>query len=104
MLAAVQERTREIGLKKAVGATGREIMAQFLIESTSVSPMGTITGVTAGFLSIAVLARILGADPSCQALAYSVFGSVALGVINGIVSGFAPRVRQAARSGHGNEI
>jgi putative ABC transport system permease protein len=93
MLAAVQERTREIGLKKAVGATGREIMAQFLIESTSISLMGAITGVATGFLSITVLTRILGAEPSYEALAYSVFGSVLLGVITGIVSGFTPARR-----------
>ena len=54
MLAAVRERTTEIGLRKAVGATDRMIMAQFLLESVCISLLGVAIGSLVGLLTIDV--------------------------------------------------
>jgi putative ABC transport system permease protein len=49
MLATVTERTREIGIRRALGATRRHIVAQFLVETISLSIVGGLTGVVGGY-------------------------------------------------------
>lgn len=60
MLVSVTERTREIGIRKAVGAKGRDIMMQFLIESMVLSLVGGVVGVILGQLGANILARLAG--------------------------------------------
>jgi len=58
MLVAVNERTREIGLRKAVGATEKNIQAQFLIEAATVTILGGVVGIIFGFLISALVAGV----------------------------------------------
>jgi putative ABC transport system permease protein len=59
MLVAVNERTKEIGLAKALGATKKSIRAQFLFESIIISLFGAITGIISGVLLGNVVALLL---------------------------------------------
>jgi putative ABC transport system permease protein len=93
MLVSVRERTREIGLRKAIGARERDILAQFLIEALTISSSGGLIGLLAGVL-VALIANISG-----QARAIVSFGSVALAlgfaVAIGLFFGIEPARRAA---------
>jgi len=94
MLVSVRERTREIGIRKAIGARARDILSQFLIEALTLSLLGGLIGIGIGLLVSAAIARFAGwaftVDPQTIALA-TVFSLVV-----GIVFGVWP-ARQAAR-------
>jgi len=86
MLVSVTERTREIGIRKAVGAKRRDILWQFLIEAVALSIMGGLIGIGFGW-AIASFVNTLGAFHtvvSAQAVALSVGFSLAVGLFFGI--------------------
>jgi putative ABC transport system permease protein len=91
MLVAVAERTREIGVRKALGARRRDILSQFLVESTTLAVLGASLGVAVGF----GLARLIAAlSPLPTAVeAWSVVVAVVVGGGVGIVSGVYPASR-----------
>jgi putative ABC transport system permease protein len=94
MLVSVRERTREIGLRKALGARESDILTQFMIEALTISLVGALIGLTLGIL-IAVVVNLTGlmtAVPSVSAAALSVGFAMAIGLFFGI----AP-ARSAAR-------
>lgn len=95
MLVGVAERTREIGLRKAIGASNHNILEQFLIESLLVSLAGGLIGYSAGVAIALVVGRILDFVPG---LGWEV-AAVALGlsVVVGIVFGLYPAIRAARK-------
>ncbi len=85
MLVSVTERTREIGIRKSLGATGRAIMSQFVIEAGTVSGVGGILGIILGSVLAIIFGNLLGltAVPSLGAIAIAFGVSVGIGVLFG---------------------
>jgi putative ABC transport system permease protein len=93
MLVAVAERTREIGVRKSLGARRRDILAQFLFESSTLSLIGAGVGIIAG----AVLALLITkfSPMPVNIVPWSIGLAVVLGAGVGIVSGVYPAMRAA---------
>ena len=94
MLMSVSERTREIGIRKAVGARSRDIERQFLAESIALAIAGGVIGVIGGW-AFATLVAAVSPLPA-RISAWSVFLAVTLGATVGVVFGVYP-ARRAAR-------
>ncbi|MBA4071813.1 MAG: hypothetical protein C0497_08275 [Gemmatimonas sp.] len=93
MLVAVAERTREIGIRKALGATRADILSQFLIEAATLSAIGAAIGIGFG---IALAKAVAAFTPLPAAVAiWSIFAALALGAGVGIVAGVYPASRAA---------
>ena len=93
MLASVLERTREIGVRRAIGATRRDIRSQFVIESFAISFLGGVAGIIIGI----VLARIVAAYagwPTVITISSLVL-STGVSITVGLVSGIYPAARAA---------
>jgi putative ABC transport system permease protein len=91
MLMAVSERTREIGIRKALGARRRDILAQFVVESATLSAVGALLGIGLG---IALAFVVKATTPLPAAVApWSILVGVVLGVSVGIAAGVYPASR-----------
>ena len=88
MLVSVTERTREIGIRKAIGARKKDIMLQFLIEAIVLSALGGILGAAIGIGSAEILSTTL--DMTSQITWWVVGGSVSFSVLIGIIFGIFP--------------
>jgi putative ABC transport system permease protein len=94
MLVSVIERTREIGIRKALGARRSDIIGQFLVEATTLSVFGALLGVALG-TGLAALVRLLTPLPAVVAPGWVGIG-VLLGVSVGIAAGVYPAIRASA--------
>ncbi len=93
MLMAVTERTREIGIRKALGARRRDVMAQFVVEAATLSTLGAALGIGLG---IALAFGVKAATPLPAAVApWSLVVAVGLGMTVGVVAGSYPAYRAA---------
>jgi putative ABC transport system permease protein len=94
MLVSVRERTREIGIRKAIGARGRDILAQFLVEALTLSLLGGLIGIVLGLAVSAGIGQLAGwgfvFNPA------TIVAAVVFSLAVGVVFGVWP-ARQAAR-------
>ncbi|MBI2037674.1 MAG: ABC transporter permease [Candidatus Magasanikbacteria bacterium] len=96
MLAAVQERTREIGLRKAVGAKNSNIISQFLIETVMITFLGAAIGILLGALisfAAGTIAQSMGYHWDIVVSLSSILAACAVGVGIGLVFGIVPARR-----------
>lgn len=95
MLVSVAERTREIGIRKALGASNRDIVAQFLIESLALSIGGGISGYIVGYLAAFAISSFL---PFFPVFTWEI-GGIAIGVslVIGTLFGLYPALRAARK-------
>jgi putative ABC transport system permease protein len=94
MMISVTERTREIGIRKAVGATRRDILQQFLVEAATLTGIGGLAGILFGLLvgRLANVAMRIDAVPPLDLTILAVFVSVGIGIAFGLLP-----ARRAAR-------
>ena len=93
MLATVLERTREIGIRRAIGARQRDIVRQFLIEAVMISILGGLIGIAAGFGGSKIIAAIAGWATVVTVI--SIVVSFGVSVFIGLLFGIYPAMQAA---------
>ena len=97
MTMSVYERTREIGIRKAVGASHRQIVGQFLVESALIGFLGGVTGLALGWITTLVVNALMAGGGTVLFLVTPrlAIGSLAFAVVLGVGSGFYPSLHAA---------
>lgn len=102
MLVSVTERTREIGLRKAIGAREKDILSQFLLEATILTLLGGIVGIALGttisFGISIILTQIVGLDWQFSFQFFAIFLGLGVAALVGIVFGYYPARTAAKKS------
>ena len=95
MLVSVAERTREIGVRKSVGATNQQILTQFAIESSVVSLVGGVVGVLVSILANYILRVTTNLEPLINL--NIIMGSLILALAVGLIFGLAPAIKASRK-------
>jgi ABC-type antimicrobial peptide transport system permease subunit len=93
MLVSVTERTREVGIRMAIGARQGDIRTQFLVEAVALSVLGGLAGVALGAVAIVALQALLEWHMALSPLAIVI--SIAVSGATGVAFGFIPARRAA---------
>jgi ABC-type antimicrobial peptide transport system permease subunit len=93
MLVSVTERTREIGIRMAIGAQAFDILVQFLVEAVTLCLLGGVAGILLGSLMIVGIAKV--ADLTMELPIPAVVSAVSTSVLIGVTFGFLPARRAA---------
>lgn len=96
MLVSVAERTREIGLRKAVGASNASIISQFMIEALITSLLGGLIGYLGGYLLAYIISMFLPYDPAFTWNIAALAAGLSVGI--GVIFGLYPAVRAARKN------
>lgn len=94
MLVSVTERTREIGIRKALGARKPDIITQFLIEATTLTVMGGIVGISFAMAVTLLVSKLVPSLPS-ETPAWAIIAGLGVSVLTGIFFGTWPAVKAA---------
>jgi len=93
MMAAVTSRTREIGLKKAMGAEDRDILAQFLSEALCLSGGAALLGGGLGRIMMEIMSHMIGSRPPEELFFFGLSMAFLFAVLIGVVAGLYPSIR-----------
>jgi putative ABC transport system permease protein len=98
MLTSVTERTREVGLRKALGARRRDILIQFLVESSVLTAAGGLLAAVSGWLVVNIIPSLFKDAPNWVFPGWEVGACLVLTMLIGLVAGLYPASRAAALS------
>ena len=93
MLVSVTERTREIGIRKSIGAKRWDIMSQFVIEAATTSAVGGVIGIILGIAVSVLVCKLMDIPPAISPVSVIVAFSVSAGI--GILFGYMPANKAA---------
>ena len=96
MYTAVLERTREIGILKALGATRRDILTQFLLEAALLSLLGGLIGIVLGLLAGMGIAALIPNFPPANVPIWVMLAAAGFSALVGLVFGIAPASKAAS--------